>query len=216
MKVPSKLNAGQMEFSVIHRLYGEAFDEPFDHFFGLQMGANVGLGLRGHVTKNIELYSLYIISNEEFSIGGGYVLPISKNALFAQFQFRYCIFTTWPDKRESTFFGLLSFQTHFGGNRINPVLNIGYDSYFDEMGLGVGCDLHITKKFSLVGEIYPKLQSKENVSNSFAFGIKVTTYGHHFMILLGNNTQIGQRHLMYGTDNSNLHVGFVIHRLFEL
>jgi hypothetical protein len=102
---------------------------------------------------------------------------------------------------------------------LSPVVNVGYDTDRKKAGLGLGLDLAITPKYSLIGEYYPRLKKDENTDgpmfDSFAVGLKVQTYGHHFLFHVGNNTQIGTRRLMAGSAAKDLFFGFGIQRLLE-
>ena len=104
-------------------------------------------------------------------------------------------------------------------NRLTPVVNLGYDTDRKRTGLGLGLDIAITPKYSLIGEYYPRLK-KDGVEDgqmfdSFAVGLKVQTYGHHFLFHVGNNTEIGTRKLMAGSTANDLFFGFGIQRLLE-
>jgi len=96
------------------------------------------------------------------------------------------------------------------------VINFGYDSYDDSFGMGLGLNIFLFKKMSFNVEFYPMNDTEKTMSkNSFAFGFKILTYGHHFIFLVGNNYEMGPRRLMKGAGSNDLYLGFNIHRLLE-
>ena len=67
-------------------------------------------------------------------------------------------------------------------------------------------------------KIFPVIDEKqrEKTKNEipYSFGVKLSTAGHHFVLLLSNTTVFGPRELMWGTETRDLRLGFVIQRIF--
>lgn len=213
MSVPSALEAGQMQVSVRHRFYGAVDDEPFSTFFGLRYGGNVGLALRGSFGKGTEAGIDYVFNRQEWLIGAAYnvfprnfFLSMRVEAMFFSFEPRF-------DDRRTGIFTNLAVQAE-GRSAVRPILNVGYDSHYEEMIVGIGVDAAIAERFSILGEYYPRRM--EGRETSVAVGIRVETYGHHFLLMVGRSTDIGIRHIGLGTPSGDWHLGFTIHRLLEL
>ncbi len=69
----------------------------------------------------------------------------------------------------------------------------------------MGIDIGISEDISIMGEFFPVSHGDGRV-DCFAFGFSLRTYGHRFMFLLGNSSEIGTRGLMLGTDSGDLNI----------
>ena len=115
-------------------------------------------------------------------------------------------------------FGLLSLQTEPILGRITPVVNLGYDADEEEFGAGFGLAITLIEltgtiqKLSAIGEYFPTT-NESDMEQTFAFGIRIETYGHHFDLILGNSSELGERRSMAGTlSNVDMTFGFNIRR----
>lgn len=219
LTVPSQLETWQGEFQVIHRFYGLIDEKPIlDNLFGMGYGANVGLGCRFNIGRGFETKASLIFQRREYIVGLGYSLPIRGIPLQSNIHGYYFTFksSSISDDRDNGIFIQADLQTEPLLKRFTPVLNLGYDSHDESMGVGFGLNVKTFKKMSVNIEFYPSNDSDNGMTkNSFAFGLKLLTYGHHFMFLVGNNTEIGPRRLMKGAGSKDLHFGFNIYRLLE-
>jgi hypothetical protein len=221
---PSNLEKGQLEFRVQHRFFGPVDEDPFDKFFGMDAGANVGLMLRGPVWRKLEVSGAYVTDLSEWLAGLSYTRVFADNLLRTQMDIKFFSFKEFDTSpRESNLFYQAALQADPLGGRIVPVLNIGYDSYNRRGGLGFGARAGILEKVSIQGEYYPVTgrddhdqDSPLGPENAFAFGVELQTHGHHFLLMLGNSQGIGTRALMLGTYSNDLYFGFNIQRLFYL
>jgi hypothetical protein len=218
LKVPTDLLPFQGEFCVRHRFYGKFTDKPFENFFGMNQGANVGMDFRFSPLKRIEINSMYIFEYNEYILGCGYTFDIPEVYLKTQFNIHLFSFKPVfdvPDRKTGSYVQVV-IQTNPIIQRLQPVINMGYDSYLKKSGIGFGFDLILIKKFHFIGEIFHNNNSQHYLTKkSYAFGFKLLTYGHRFVILLGNNNDIGVRRLVQGTKSNNLFLGFSIHRIIE-
>lgn len=216
LTVPSDLAAKQMQFTVRHRFFGDAFEEPFETFFGMQFGANVGLESRLGLGRGFDFKVGYQFNHKEYIVGVGYNMP-SNLPIIIRADVQYFSYRPTFFEREKGIYGLLSAQANPLGERIVPSFNLGYDSFLEEIGFGMGLELILSKKWSVIGEYFPLLNSDDSFrKDSFAFGLRLNTYGHQFVLALSNNYEIGSRHLSRGSLDNDLHIGFVIHRLIDL
>jgi hypothetical protein len=227
LKLPSQLDARQAQFFFQHRFYGKV--DSLDTFFGMAEGANAGLGFRIRVFRNFELVASHVFGEErenENSLGIGYAFPVPGLPVRGQIDAeifsnkRYYTDPNGAFLRRKNFTAVrLDLASKAILNRLTPVVNIGYNSERKHAGFGLGLDVTITPKYSLIGEYYPRLQKTRDESllihDSFAIGLKVQTYGHHFLFHVGNNRGIGTRNLMEGAGVKTLFFGFGIQRLLE-
>jgi len=210
LEVPAGLEARQMEFVVQHRFYGKVSEKPFDTFLGMDMGANVGIGLRYSVSEKLGFGVSYTRSRKEYTVGLRYAYFISEilrgQADVDLFSYK----EPGVGGRRRGVFCQLALQGEAVLERATPVVNIGYDSYNGKVGIGLGIDLEISEDIGIMGEYFPVSDGR---LDCFAFGVRLRTYGHRFMFLLGNSSEIGTRRLMLGTDSGDLYFGFNIRRL---
>jgi len=226
-KNPTGLEQRQIEIKIQHRFYGKINDRPLDTFFGLDVGANVGLGLRYVVLPKLEINVSYTRGNE-YTIGTSYAyfppkIPIGSQLDAQFFTYKEYNFTTKSEERKSNVFGLFSLQTKPIVKRVVPTVNIGYNGDAKKLGAGLGLyviifkDLGLIQKIILLGEYFPTKDRTKDSRYCYDFGFRIETYGHHFDFILGNNSEIGLRHIMLGTESDKgLYFGFNIKRVLRL
>jgi hypothetical protein len=225
LKLPSELEARQVQFFFQHRFYGKINEKPLDTFFGMDEGANAKVGFRIRPIKNFELVVSHVFRDNEYALGAGYAFPLPGLPIRGQVDaelFTNRQYYTVPDgvelKRKQFSAFRLDLVSKAILNRLTPVVNLGYDTELKRTGLGLGLDFAITPKYSLIGEYYPRLNKDGRdglIYDSFAVGVKIQTYGHHFLFHIGNNTGIGTRKLMAGSAVNDKFFGFGIQRLLE-
>lgn len=222
LKAPTELQKGSIELKFQHRFRGKISEEPLNTFFGMDYaGANIGIDLRYSVLPKFDLNVSRVWDGKEYTAGASYAYSLTKVPFSIQLGgefFSYAEFNLEKNKRKNGVFGLFSFR---GGPilRVAPVVNVGYNSDNKEPGVGFGIaitaleTLGIVQRLSAIGEYFPTTAESEN-KKSFAFGLRIETYSHHFDFILSNNSQIGVRHLMAGTlEDKGLRFGFNIKRL---
>jgi hypothetical protein len=184
----------------------------------MQGGANPGLGLRVFVGSGIGISGSYVFNSplKAYSLGIQYKIPFPIRIFQFQVEAEYFSFEQAINCRKYHMFFQMVSRIEPLFNRLTPVINLGYDGYNENLGLGLGGDIQLTKSLHFIGEYYPILNSDlKDRNNIFAFGLKMLTYGHQFHFLLSNSYGLGNRILMQGADSNDLHFGFTIHRFFE-
>jgi len=220
----SNFEKGDSAMAIRHRFFGKAND--INDFFGIDSGANTLLGLRYAPIKNIIIEVHHTREKKEYNgrLGFAYKLKYIHTQLnINAFTFK----ESGIQEKRSNAFGNLVLQTPLLFEHLTLTYNLGYDNYYKRSGSGFGAELStnnfmsetfpMSESFSLLGEYYTKhngLLAKTKKFNSFAFGMKIRTYKHHFEILLTNSTAMDPRTMMQGTDSNNLHFAFNINRKF--
>lgn len=222
LKGPADLESRQGEIRIQHRFSGDVTDDPLDNLFGADLGANVNIGLR-YAVSGLELSASRSLLRREYIVAVGYGCALPGVPLRCQTDvhfFRYEEFDLGVGgiDKKSGVFGLLSLQTEPLHNKLTLAVNLGYDGREEEFGAGFGFAITILErtgtiqKVSAIGEYFPTTNEDEN-DQSFAFGLRLQTYGHDFDIVLGNNSNIGARRLMAGAaDRAHVRLGFNIKR----
>ena len=225
LTVPSALEPRQGEITIQHRFYGQVNEQPFQTFFGMDLGPNVGLMLRFPIGGGFEIKGGRIRDFKEYVLCASYSKHLPGIPLSGRLDIQY--FTFKKDEitdRKGDMFYQVALQSDPILKRAQPCLNLGYDGYSERVGLGAGLTMQILERLSFLGEYYPVLDrdQEDDVASArvgpkdcFAFGIKVQTYGHHFFLMVGNSYAIGTRRLMMGTDSNDLYFGFNIQRRLE-
>ena len=225
LRSPADMESGQAEIKIQHRFYGDLTEDTLDSLFGADSGGNIGLGIRYVVWSQLELSAARLRNRLEYVLGAGYGfahpgIPVQAQ-IDVQFFRHNCLFDIEKDefRRKEGFFGLLSLQTEPILDRITPVVNLGYDSDEEDFGAGFGLALTVlertalVQKISVIGEYFATSQGETD--RVFTFGIRAETYGHHFDIVLGNSSELGEKRSMAGTiSDVDLNFGFNIRRRF--
>lgn len=226
LRVPTGLEPKQMVLGIQHRFYGTLKDD----LLGMNAGANTGLSIRFLVWSKLEINGAFARYQKEYTIGAGYAFLIPQLWLKSQINvefFNYEKLGLPPNvsnRRRNLFYSVL-LQSEPLLERITPTINIAYDGYNQRIGLGTGLDIGFEFEIGpldgmhIIGEYFPIINQDNNITgskNCFTTGLKFNTYGHHFMFLVGNTSEIGIRRLMLGSNNNDLYLGFTIHRFINL
>ena len=219
----SNFEEGDAGFTIRHRFFGKA-DEA-DTAFGLDDGANTFLSLRYSPLKDFIFEVHHATLQSENNIRLGYAHKF--DYLHTQFNLNYFKFEEGTNEDAKNFFANAVFQTPLIYDHITLTSNIGYDHYYDKTGAGFGIEvstqnfmpnvLTFTESMSILAEYYTKHKDLDNFDreyNSYAFGVKFRTYGHHFELLLTNSTAVDPRTMMQGSNTTDLHFAFNINRKF--
>ena len=226
LTTPSRLENTEAVFKITHRLYGQVDNDPFETFFGLDAGANISLGMRYALLPRLELNAAYTRLQKEYVLGASYAHFFPQLHAGGQLDVQFFSFQeAGEEERNDNFFYALSLQTEPLFGILRPVINAGFDGYNEKFGIAVGVsmgtdiDFGPVNRIDVIGEYCPVIDRDDAIQgpeNSFAFGIKTATYGHNFMLLVGNNSQISARRLMLGTGSNDLYFGFNVHRHIDL
>jgi hypothetical protein len=231
LNAPSAIKPIGIEVQFQHQFTGRiAGKDAFSRLFGAGDGADACIGLRSTVWRQAQVYAsydnrqLFSRSHNEFTAGASYAFFIHQIFLRLQADaeiISYASYRTYPEKRKTGYFIRGCFQSEPFFDRAALLCNLGYNFDGKAPGMGIGADVAITGKFDIYGVFFPVWDktdttlSQSDLHNPFTFGIKFTTFGHQFFLFAGNATEIGSRHLMRGTTDNHLRLGFIIKRLFD-
>jgi len=221
---PSELQDLQTEVGISHRFNGPYDDRPLDNAFGMDLGANIGIQLRQALMYKTELKLGYIRTNHEsvIEISNRFTpdaFPVQAAANLQHFSYRDPFDYA---SRHDNLMLLLAVQNKPVFDMLSMNVNLGYDMQHKRLVNGFGIGLKPVDNITLIGEYYPvgdrKSAPKEvkdllGKYNCFAMGVKLDTYGHHFMFMLSNNDSMAPRELSMGTYvKKDLKLGFNIQR----
>jgi len=92
----------------------------------------------------------------------------------------------------------------------------------DQLALGVGSRLLITKGVALTGEYYPRLNvhDADEYANTLGFGIDIETGGHVFQLVMTSTRGLTERAFITESEgdffDGDIHFGFNVTRTFHL
>jgi hypothetical protein len=231
LTAPTVIKPIALEVQFQHQFWGRIDGKDwYSRLLGIGDGADASIGLRSTVLPKTQVYAFYDNmqllnhSHNEFATGVSYAVSIPQIFLRMQANgeiFSYASLLTYPEKRKNGFFLQGSFQNDPIFDRVALLCNIGYDFDRKKSGMGIGIDVRITESFDIYGDYFPVWDKTDTtlfpsgIQNPFSFGIKITTSGHQFFFFACNATEIGPRHLMRGTTDNYLKLGFMIKRLFD-
>ena len=221
---PSRLSRGDTEFAVMHRFYGAVDEDVWQSLFGTNQGANVGFSLRYSLISDLELKTAYTGSRQRLELGGSWSTRSLDLPLAAQLDLIYASFKQPGfEERKGGFLALASLQNLELANYCILSLNAGYDGYYERIFSGFGLMIPVLDYLSLGAEYYPvwdresataSTQAALGSSDVYLFGIKLDTYGHHFLFSLSNGYGLNPAVQSMGTGNTDLYLGFQIQRRF--
>ena len=220
----SNFEDGDSSLSIRHRFFGKIEDSA--KFFGIDDGANIMLSYRYAPIKSLIFEVHHTRDKREYNARIGYAYKFEY--IHTQLNINAVSFEEANiDEKRSNVFANLVLQTPLILNHLTMTFNLGYDNYYKRYGSGFGIELSadnffpatlsMTESMSLLGEYYTKhdgLLTLDKKYNSYAFGIKLRTYSHHFEVLLSNSTSMDPRTMMQGTDSNDLRFAFNINRRF--
>ena len=228
---PSTLKWGQMEFAIHHRFLGRIDNIPGDTFFGIQEGANIGLGLRLPMKlTGLEVKGGWLRSRSEYTLGVSYGRQIGKAPVSAQADLQFADYEIdGTTSRKCNFFYVISLQTKPIWGRLQPCFDVGYDYLNRHTGIGAGLAFRVNGRITLYGEYFPSMENGsrkhldwrgEGPEDFFDFGVRIETYGHHFFLMLSDGNVVGTKYLMLGPTpfvnrTEYLYFGFNIERLLQ-
>lgn len=229
--------AGELDFLISHR-FGPLDSGP-ERFWGLD-GANIRLGLSYGITDKLTVGIGRSSFNQVYDILGKYRvveqsdrIPVS-TTLFVSGARRTDEFfrdDVGPDFQSSNRNGYV-IQALIA-RKLNSDLSLqfsptyvlrDYSEYPDEAEslfvLGFAGRYLITRRLSINGEYFARVEGSADAEDAFAIGVDIETGGHIFQLHLTNAQQIVERGFLLETEGNffkgDIHFGFNISRVFDL
>lgn len=193
-----------------HRFYGNAGDDPFNNFFGTDVGANVALGGGVRLNDRLDLTLLRASLNKEYYGAAKLGLADGVSILLSS-------------ATRTTLAGQLILTRGLNDDRFNFSLVPSYANLKPEnptvaLGLAAGLSFDASigyfENFELIAEYIPVISGYAQKYPTAAFGIKAKTPGHFFSLVLTNSTEILPGGYLTGSPDNSFHLGFNIIRKF--
>jgi len=210
---------GSLELSVNHRFLGDAFEDPFGDFFGMDLGANVSIRLKYFVLDEVDIRFSHTTAMKRITAGAGWSRALGGPDLESCIVVGYTSVEPLPDQdREGGFISQVMLSAGPFGGRFIPVASYAYDDYTGESGPGFGLEIMVSDRFSLTGEYFPVVDRQEEdfEEDAFSFSGRYNTWGHQFMLGFSNSQGIGIWDQLSGVPSNDMTLSFSIRRLFSL
>ncbi len=226
LEVPYTPGQGKLELAVQHRFIGEAFNDPFDSFLGADLGANVQLGLRYFMPYGLEAGLSHQKASGEYALGAAWNtqltdMPVGFRLGLGGFSYEKPIADD-PGNRETGFLGTAAAQVGLFDGLAAVTVDAGYDSDAGRLCTGFGLEGAVTERLSLQAEYYPATDGDDEHpaldNDCWTAGLRVSTWGHQFGIVLTNSAGIGLRALsggVYEVDDV-VRLGFSVRRALTI
>lgn len=91
----------------------------------------------------------------------------------------------------------------------------------DVLSIGIGTEIHLSPRFSLMGEFYPVIGDRpEDTYNTFSLGMNIETGGHVFQLFFTSTQWHLEQFILMTNDNrfwaGDFRFGFNVNRIFGL
>lgn len=224
LDTPNVLKKDEGSFGIRHRFFGKADD--YEKFLGSDDGGNMHFLLKYAIMDNLLIGVDHTRTQSGYGLGIEYAKNLDKKGSVGIRLNGYTLDDANFDSRQKSYLINGSYQSPNFFDHLQLTANLGYDGYYEQTILGFGVDLNLknpitwltfTENLSLLAEYYPLIEDITGVTgqhDSYAFGFKNKTFGHHFEVLLSNSSNMDPRSMALGTNSDDLHLGFNINRKF--
>jgi hypothetical protein len=227
LNLPNYKTAQKTELHIIHRFLGVVNK---DEFLGMDVGANVSLGLSFKIRDNLDISLLRSRLNKEYLIGGK--LNFSDNpeagvSILAGGVFKADALVT---KNKTTIFTQLVISRTFWNNQLLVSLIPSFASATDNNDqsptendtLALGTSVTFTRRIEsgfieeagMAGEHILVMAGHRLPYPTSTLGIKLKTFGHYFSLLVTNSLYFTPGAYLIGSNSTDYYLGFNITRKF--
>jgi hypothetical protein len=236
MSTVENLGANSMNVTIMHN-FGIVTDRPLQNFFGFDFGPNVRLGIDYGLTdrwslgigrttfdKVVDLRTNVSILNQttngsvplSISLKGNVALTTVENNRPVSDDLGYLLSLPAARKFNETFsFQLAPMYAHF-----NAVV-VGSNQQKDLFALGIGGEVHLSRRYALMAEYYPVLGERNpGTKNTFSLGLNIETGGHVFQLYFASSQWHTEQFIIARNREDfwagDFRFGFNVNRLFSL
>jgi hypothetical protein len=226
--------SGNLNVTIMHS-FGIATQRPLQTFFGIDNVQNVRLGLdygisdrwsigigRSSLTNIYDLRSKVALLRQKGSGSVPINLSIKGDIGLITQENRQ------PLKDDLNTFVSLIASRKFNDTfslQVSPMYgyfsNVSYIDGNEVFGVGIGTEVHLSRRFALTAEYYPVLGDRPSgTQNTFSMGLNIETGGHVFQLFFTSTEWHLEQFVM--ADNSNqfwagdFRFGFNVNRIFGL
>jgi hypothetical protein len=232
LPAPVDLRKGAFEIHIQHRFFEGLSDSRPGDAFGLDSGANINLAMNYAVTNRFSLGVSRARINEIIAWTGTYEIRTRKDSFWKMsvlggvegqnnFQRQFSPFVqlaTSVDYRGIRLYAVPTAVIHSRNRQLveifGPENTINPDSN-NTFSLGLGADVAINSRFSLVGEVVPRLAGFGGFGDhhpTVSAGFEMRSWGHVFNILVSSSRDFTPAKYAVNPGQNDVSLGFNIYR----
>ncbi|HKL18118.1 MAG TPA: DUF5777 family beta-barrel protein [Halalkalibaculum sp.] len=236
LETTEHISANNINVTIMHS-FGILTDRTLQNFFGLDIGPNVRLGIDYGITdkwsigigrmtdrKVVDLRSKVKIFQEtkdgsiplSMSLKGDIGLTTLENNRPFSDDLNYLLSIPVAKKiNDALSLQAAPMYAHF--NHVNGVTQTENDLF----ALGLGGELHISRRYALIAEYYPVLGDRNpDTQNAFSLGLNIETGGHVFQLFFASSSWHTEQYIISNNDQNfwagDFRFGFNVNRVFTL
>ncbi len=231
LPAPAHLRRGAFEVSIQHRFVESLADSKPGDAFGIDSGANINLSVNYGISDRLSFGVSRARFDEVIAWTGTYEIQTKKESFWKmsvlggvegkqnfERQFSpYVQLATSVDYKGLRLYAVPTAVFHsrdrelvdqFASQAINPGSN-------NTLSLGVGADIAINSRFSIVAEAVPRLAGFGGIGEhrpTVSAGFEIRSWGHVFSILVSSSRDFTPAKYAVNPDQRNVSLGFNIFR----
>lgn len=231
LPAPVHLRKGAFEMHIQHRFFEGLPDSRPGDAFGVDSGANINLGLNYAITSRFSLGVSRARINQVIAWTGTYEIQTNKKSFWKMsllggvegqrnFERQYSPYLQLTSSLDYRGLRLYVVPTAVFHSRDKDLVDqfrpfvINPDSN-NTFSIGVGGDVAINSRFSLVGEIVPRLAGFGGIDQhrpTISAGMEIRTWGHVFSILVSSSRDFTPAEYAVNPEQKDVSLGFNIYR----
>jgi Membrane bound beta barrel domain (DUF5777) len=231
LPAPAHLPKHGVEMFIQHRFFEGLSDSRPGDAFGIDSGANINLAVNYGITDRMSLGVSRARDNQIIALTGTYEIQTRtespwKMSLVAgvegerNFERQYSPFvelTTSYDWKGVRLFAVPTAVLHSRDRELVDLLRsfaVNPDSS-STLSMGLGADVALSSRFSLVGEVVPRLAGFGGIDHhrpTVSAGLAIQSWGHVFTILVSSSRDFTPAEYAVNPEQKSVSLGFNIYR----
>ncbi len=231
LPAPVDLKKHSVEIFIQHRFLQSLADVRPGNAFGIDYGANINLGFNYAVTDRLSFGASRARFGQIIAFAGNYEIQTRHDSFWKlslhagvegtqNFEGHYSPFLQLTSSFDYKIVRLYAVPTVVFNSRDNSLLQPGVPAINPQdkhtFSIGVGADIALSPKFSLLGEVVPRVAGYGGLgTNDYASvsgGVAIRTWGHVFTIMASSSRDFTPATYAVNAGQHNLSLGFNIYR----
>lgn len=231
LPVPVDLRKRAFEINIQHRFFESLSDSRPGDAFGLDSGANINLGLNYALTDRFSLGVSRARMDKIIALMGTYEIQTRKESFWKMalhggvegkdnFERQYSPYLQLTTSVDYKRLRLFAVPTAVFNSRDDEVVNLFPSQAINPesnntFSLGLGGDLALNSRFSVVGEIVPRLAGFGGIDHhrpTISAGFEMRSWGHVFNVLVSSSRDFTPAQYAVNPGQNGVSFGFNIYR----
>lgn len=231
LPAPVHLRKGAFEMHIQHRFFEGLSDSRPGDAFGIDSGANIGLGMNYGITDRFSLGVSRARLDQVIAWTGTYAIQTARESFWKMsvvggvegqrnFERQYSPYlqlATRVDYRGLTLYAVPTAVFHSRNRELTELLRAEaiHPESDRTFSLGLGADIAIDSRFSIVGEVVPRLAGFGGFGRhrpTFSTGIEIRSWGHVFTLLVSSSRDFTPAKYAVNPEQKELSLGFNVYR----